>query len=905
MKQLYTYILPLLAILLGSLPAEAQTISPAEGTYASLKDFTVTCDGYQSVDYAVDTYIQATLKNTTTNESVVLSTAYGAKLNQIDFSAPSAITTPGNYVLTIPEGKLFDMVSEDDVPAMTFNYTIAGDAPDTPDETVPMTAVPADSTEVEVLDSILLTFQTDQSVYGNSNHPITVQSATGETVSTVTTDVTNGDLESNQVRLVLRTPVTTPGDYTVVMPRGAFIFGEISEAEPSPEYSLHYTVKQTAVADSLPTLWGTVVYANGWGWGTPNYAVYSFKPEADLHMDSLFESPYLNANSGAVTYHNTVHLITSTDYDGYYTFYDYYEIGLNEDKQWSYLDHAEISDGKFNGPGMTYDYTDNTVYGIFRDLTTTSQQYLGKAFLTEDSIYRIANLDSAYSVLAADNTGKLYAITTDGYLVSINKTNGAQTVIGPTGVKPYERLLQSAAIDQRNNKMYWAAYRNNSTSGLYSVDTNTGHATLISDFPNGEEIVGLYVKEPDAADGAPAAVDTVIASFPGGSLSGTVSFTAPTKTFNGNTLSAALPLNYYVVENGDTLATGTVLPGAEQTVSLTLTASGQKTFRVRTSNSAGMSPSTKASLWAGYDLPEGPKKVTLEVSENSNGSRQAKVSWTAPAKGVHDGYIDTDNLKYTVLNLLSGDVISDKQTATTISETLNIDSLATLSYGVIAYNDTLPSVMAKSNQIILNEITYEPPYFEDFLSADVLKEFIIIDNNNDGYTWKYNTDQGKHEVIYHENYSQDADDWLLTPRIHLTAGKKYVVSYSVKCRLESYPEAIQVGYGTESDPSAYTITRDIAVTNKNYINYSDTITVASDDYYRIGFHAVSQKSMWDLALDSISVKAADATATAITGVSSDASDGDANAPTYNLSGQRVDGTYRGVVIRKGKKYVKE
>ena len=71
--------------------------------------------------------------------------------------------------------------------------------------------------------------------------------------------------------------------------------------------------------------------------------------------------------------------------------------------------------------------------------------------------------------MACDNAGQLYGITIDGYLNKIDKTTGKFTKVGNTGVS-VKGIMQSAAFDRDNDKMYWAAMTADNQAALYDVD---------------------------------------------------------------------------------------------------------------------------------------------------------------------------------------------------------------------------------------------------------------------------------------------------------------------------------------------------------------------------------------------------------------------------------------------------
>lgn len=110
-------------------------------------------------------------------------------------------------------------------------------------------------------------------------------------------------------------------------------------------------------------------------------------------------------------------------------------------------------------------------------------------------------------------------------LYKIDRFTGATTLVGETGQKPL--LTGSATIDPRSGRMFWTVGPDGESSYLCEVDLTTGAATKIMDLDYNRQVSGLYVETPEAEDKAPAKVQDADASFNGGSLSGTISFTAP------------------------------------------------------------------------------------------------------------------------------------------------------------------------------------------------------------------------------------------------------------------------------------------------------------------------------------------------------------------------------------------
>lgn len=100
---------------------EQIAIDPAEGEVESLQNFTISIPEYiGEIEYGS----VATLTNTTTNETYEAE-MYGVRFNVLVYF-PDEITTPGNYVLTIPARSIIIYTLGEDVEELNFNYTIAG-----------------------------------------------------------------------------------------------------------------------------------------------------------------------------------------------------------------------------------------------------------------------------------------------------------------------------------------------------------------------------------------------------------------------------------------------------------------------------------------------------------------------------------------------------------------------------------------------------------------------------------------------------------------------------------------------------------------------------------------------------------------------------------------------------------
>jgi len=121
--------------------------------------------------------------------------------------------------------------------------------------------------------------------------------------------------------------------------------------------------------------------------------------------------------------------------------------------------------------GVTYlitnDYNSGstTLYTI--DLTTAEVQLLG----TTSGVF-IADI-------AIDRSGVMYGVDTVADMtVTIDKTNGQVLFVGPTGV---DVAAEGMDIDASTGVIYFAGFDNNTAlAGIYTIDSTSGAATLLS-----------------------------------------------------------------------------------------------------------------------------------------------------------------------------------------------------------------------------------------------------------------------------------------------------------------------------------------------------------------------------------------------------------------------------------------
>lgn len=587
-------------------------------------------------------------------------------------------------------------------------------------------------------------------------------------------------------------------------------------------------------------LYGDIVYSDNWA-SSNNYGIYSFPVSSNTTLSSVHIDNNFKSNAGAVYVNGLYHILNAnfSSNDAFQSV-SYFQYDANT---WEESDENEFGDSRFMAADMTVDPLTNVVYGVFSD-GANGQQLATFNFTSKGYVVKGA-LSKQLLAIAADSEGTLYGIGSDNMLYKVNKESAKLTKIGSTGIKA-AAYLQSATFDWTSDKLYWATTLTNDVAGLYEVDINTGKASLISNFPNNEEIVGLYCTNQLSAGDAPAAVSEMKALFDGISTIGTISFVMPTATNEGSPLTGML--QYTVKVNGEIVSEGEALAGEDVHVENVKTNGGNTEIVVYAHNAKGNGLPAKITVWTGYDEPKAPSNVSVVYAEG-----KAHVTWVAPTTTVHGGYLDKENMTYTVTRYPDNVVVKSGIHETECSDAFSPVQLAAYYYVVTASNADMQSEVAKSNSFVAGDAVV-PPYYQPFTDATTFQLMTVIDGNGDGTKWKMSADNGYAEIRYAD---EPSDDWLITPQIKLSNDRLWKFS----CRLNTpwapnWPEKLRVSYGKSATAEAMTgiILGDTTFKTKDPHVIEKYFKVSEDGNYNVGIHAGSYE-LYKIQLDSILVEA--------------------------------------------------
>lgn len=611
-------------------------------------------------------------------------------------------------------------------------------------------------------------------------------------------------------------------------------------------------------------IYGSMIYSDTWAGTTGNYGIYSF-PAGSYTAPTLVAPQQYEANGGGCLVGDTYVYVDYiyTEEMGY-TFATLCRYNLVTGELTTHI-NSFINDG-FDQSQITHDLAyDPTTDRIFAISYTRKELVEG---MLEKFVPAISEIDPyngmvspiaetpQLSAIAVSQSGELYGISSgrESTLYRINKNSGELTAIGKTGLNP--DFVQSAVFDPVTDKLYWAACQANLTTGLYEVNLQTGEAQKITDFDNHEEYGGLYIPAPAISAGAPAAVQSITADFAGSTLTGTVTVTAPSRTYDDKALSGNVTLTLEI--DGTQVASQSVAPGATMTYNATLT-EGIHGFTATASNATGAGPRTGMSKYVGIDGPTAPADLT--VTHNTDGS--ATISWTAPSAGRNDGYIDPSQLRYKVVRQPGNDVIASDITTTSFTDALNVPA-ANYYYEVTGYMQGREGATATSQTLPLGHGTTLPCRF-GFDSKEEFDMFTVIDVQNK-YEARYHwgawmyaddfpaiSDEAEKQCAvygYHPEYA--ADDWLISPSFTVEQGKRYRLTYTMWTRGDK--EKLAVTAGPLNDIAHQSvITAAKEYNHKDHQTFTQEFTASASGNYYVGFHITSPKKRYYLFIDDIMI----------------------------------------------------
>lgn len=239
---------------------------------------------------------------------------------------------------------------------------------------------------------------------------------------------------------------------------------------------------------------------------------------------------------------------------------------------------------------------------------------------------------------------------------------------------------------------------------------------------------------------APDSVTALSATAaPKGEHRATITFTAPTRTFDGQTLASLTKIE---VVRDDSVAVATVSPAqpgkaytcTDATTSLT---DGWHTYTVTAYNGDGLGLKRTVRTYVGIDVPQAPRDFA--IADQLDGT--ALFSWHAPVTvGINGGYVDTTAVRYNIYTVGDEELIPVAQTADRSITASGIPQ--TGAQGVMAYAVSATSTAGSGDyaaQYIIAGAPYTVPFHEGFPEGNPENAFWLSTNTGNGTFGTYDS----------------------------------------------------------------------------------------------------------------------------------------------------------------------
>lgn len=185
---------------------------------------------------------------------------------------------------------------------------------------------------------------------------------------------------------------------------------------------------------------------------------------------------------------------------------------------------------------------------------------------------------------------------------------------------------------------------------------------------------------------APGAVGSLTVT-PGesGAETATIAFTAPTLDAEGSPLTGTVKVKIYREDSTTPFYTSPDMePGATGTAVDSEAFAGETWYVARAENGSGEGPELRADTWVGEDLAMAVGNLSVAPGADGN----LRLTWSAPAAGVHGGYFNPASVSYAISRVTDGKLASLATVNSTdfTDTTLSADRQVNVSYQVVPVN---------------------------------------------------------------------------------------------------------------------------------------------------------------------------------------------------------------------------
>ena len=298
----------------------------------------------------------------------------------------------------------------------------------------------------------------------------------------------------------------------------------------------------------------------------------------------------------------------------------------------------------------------------------------------------------------------------------------------------------------------------------------------------------------------------------GGALGATLAFSVPSTAIDGGSLSSVSKVTVYDLD-GNVLGTAdNVAPGSQASIKVQAR-HGWNDFKIVASNGDGDGWPVVMRKFVGPDTPKTVGDLTISWGDDRT---VANLSWTAPAEGVHGGYVDPSALTYKVYKYNSNSWPNYTELGSVEGETSVEVSILDAAeaqdqyvFGVTATSDEGESDYSRGG--IVMGVPYELPFEEPFSATLGIAHspWIIMPGKN-GQNWT--VDQGYYnakiqpenedglQLVFLNSGTEDASGSFVAPIIDFTDAENPILSVWLH-HSDAMPEGAYVNVLATTDGS--------------------------------------------------------------------------------------------------------
>lgn len=556
---------------------------------------------------------------------------------------------------------------------------------------------------------------------------------------------------------------------------------------------------------------------------------------------------------------------------------------------------------------MAYDPSSGTMYALGYGWRETEAGLYGFSKLyvidpTTAERSEVMDFDCIYYDFCFDYDGNMYAMrptgTADGMtitgseIVKLDRDFNevyAHATKSTSGEKLIMAQFDALGIDHTTNQLYWIPAKSTGATSLYKVDPETGVYSDCGWFMVGNWFTGLYIPYLTADNRKAAGQVGDIAATPDatGASKTTLSWTNPSKAWDGTALSEFKEVRIYRKKAGVTTSELTpsseLLSAANSDLIATVPADGKKgeamtyvdnnapkgisTYYVVPSRVAGeLGVPDSIRCFIGTDVPGA---VTNAMAVKSG--EGLKVTWDAPTKGLNNGYIDEDELTYTLTRMPDNTVVAEGLKATSFQDD-NLGEQKNYSYVIQSFTKAGAGAKVETNSVMAGAAIVPPASVYVNTENDASRwttgmGSTILFNWGGGYNDEYKC------LVGYGSASGTVEGTLLSPPLRLQGGKTYRITTDFYDHEYQVPFDLKVTMGTKSDniTGATVLRDDIDITHNAYSRnlYEDTFTAPADGTYYYGVTVATHGDydsfrFYGMTIDVVAQN--DLAATAISGV---------------------------------------